>query len=102
MVTDNWENMTEMPDGFPNNNERSIHMTVKIYSTPSCPYCTMAKKYLDSKNVKYEDVDVSTDRAAAAEMVSKSGQRGVPVLDIDGSIIVGFDKDRIDSLILPG
>lgn len=74
-------------------------MTVKVYSTPTCPWCTMAKKYLSEKNVNYEDVDVSKDRNAAAEMVSKSGQRGVPVIDIDGNIIVGFDKDRIDGLI---
>lgn len=74
-------------------------MTVKVYSTPTCPYCTMAKRYLDSKNVQYENIDVSADRNAAAEMVRKSGQRGVPVIDIDGNIIVGFDKDRIDSFI---
>jgi glutaredoxin 3 len=74
-------------------------MSIKIYSTPTCPYCTMAKNYLDSKNVPYEYIDVSTDRAAASEMISKSGQRGVPVLDINGSIVIGFDKDKIDSLI---
>jgi len=74
-------------------------VTVKVYSTPSCPYCTMAKKYLESKNVKYEEFDVSVDRSAAMEMVRKSRQRGVPVLDIDGNIVIGFDKDRIDSLI---
>ncbi|HHW48892.1 MAG TPA: NrdH-redoxin [Clostridiaceae bacterium] len=74
-------------------------MAVKIYTTPSCPYCVMAKKYLDSKNVKYEEIDVSVDRDAAMEMVRKSRQRGVPVLDIDGNIVIGFDKDRIDSLI---
>jgi glutaredoxin-like YruB-family protein len=74
-------------------------MDVKIYSTPTCPYCTMAKKYLDTKNISYEEYDVSVDKNAASDMVSKSGQRGVPVLDIDGNIIVGFDKDRIDSLI---
>jgi len=59
----------------------------------------MAKKYLESKNVKYEEFDVSVDRSAAMEMVRKSRQRGVPVLDIDGNIVIGFDKDRIDSLI---
>lgn len=74
-------------------------MAVKIYTTPACPYCVMAKKYLDSKNVKYEEIDVSVDRNAAMEMVRKSRQRGVPVLDIDGNIVIGFDKDRIDSLI---
>lgn len=74
-------------------------MNVKVYTSPTCPYCSMAKKYLDSKNVRYESYDVSTDSSAAAEMVGKSGQRGVPVIDIDGNIIVGFDKERIDSLI---
>jgi glutaredoxin 3 len=74
-------------------------MSVRVYTTPTCPYCTMAKKYLDSKNVSYESVDVSSDRNAASEMVNKSGQRGVPVIEIDGNIVVGFDKDKIDSLL---
>ena len=74
-------------------------MSVKVYSTPTCPYCTMAKKYLDTKNVQYDDVDVSVNREAAMEMVERSGQRGVPVLDINGSIVIGFDKDKIDSLV---
>lgn len=74
-------------------------MTVKVYSTPTCPWCTTAKKYLDSKNVSYSDLDVSRDRNAAMEMVQKSGQRGVPVLDIDGNIVVGFDQAAIDRLI---
>jgi glutaredoxin len=59
----------------------------------------MAKQYLDSRKINFEDLDVSKDRNAASEMVSKSGQRGVPVLDIDGNIIIGFDKERIDSLL---
>lgn len=74
-------------------------MTVKVYSTPTCPWCTIAKQYLKSKNISYDDLDVSTDRSAAAEMVQKSGQRGVPVLDIDGQIIVGFDQKVIDKLL---
>ncbi len=74
-------------------------MTVKVYSTPSCPWCTVAKNYLTSKHVQFEDVDVSQNREAAVEMVQKSGQRGVPVIDINGSIIVGFDQATIDSLI---
>lgn len=74
-------------------------MTVKVYSTPTCPYCVMAKKYLSSKNISYEDLDVSKDRNAAMEMIQKSGQRGVPVLDINGNIIVGFDQNTIDRLI---
>lgn len=72
---------------------------VKIYSTPTCPWCTRAKQYLASKNIPYTDYDVSKDRNAAMEMIRKSGQQGVPVLDIDGNIVVGFDKERIDSLL---
>ena len=71
-------------------------MKVKVYSTPSCSYCVMAKQYLASKNIAYEDKDVSRDREAAVEMVNKSGQRGVPVLEINGKIIVGFDRNAID------
>lgn len=75
-------------------------MNIKVYSTPTCPYCTMAKKYLDSKNVQYTEYDVSKDRDAATEMINKSGQRGVPVLEINGEIIVGFDKEKIETLIM--
>lgn len=74
-------------------------MTVKVYSTPTCPWCTMAKRYLSSRNVPYEDLDVSVNRDAAMEMIRKSGQRGVPVLDINGNIIVGFDQEAIERLI---
>ena len=74
-------------------------MAIKVYSTPTCPWCTMAKKYLTSKNVAFEEVDVSQNREGATEMVQKSGQRGVPVLDINGEIIVGFDQKIIDRLI---
>lgn len=68
---------------------------VTIYSTPTCPYCEMAKRYLKENNVEFKAIDVSKDTKAATEMVEKSGQMGVPVLDIDGQIIVGFDKDAI-------
>jgi len=74
-------------------------MTVKVYSTPTCPWCTVAKNYLASKNVPYVDYDVSRDRNAAMEMIQKSGQRGVPVIDIEGNIIIGFDQQAIDRLI---
>lgn len=74
-------------------------MSVKVYSTPSCPWCTVAKNYLSSKHVQFEDLDVSKNREAAVEMVQKSGQRGVPVIDFDGKIIVGFDQATLDSLI---
>ena len=68
---------------------------VKIYSTPACPFCIMTKKFLKENNIDFEDIDVSTDQAKAKEMVQKSGQMAVPVLDIDSEIIVGFDKERI-------
>jgi len=74
-------------------------MKVTVYSTPTCPYCVMAKDYLTEKNIPFEDIDVSANPAKAREMILKSGQRGVPVIDIDGNIVVGFDRRRIDELI---
>jgi glutaredoxin 3 len=68
---------------------------VKIYSTPTCPYCIRAKQFLKDQNISFEDVDVSTNREAGEEMIQKSGQMGVPVLDIEGEIVVGFDKAKI-------
>jgi glutaredoxin-like YruB-family protein len=86
-------------------NENQEHKTqnpkpqVIVYSTSTCPYCTMAKDYLSGKGVKFEDVNVSNDRQRAMEMIQKSGQMGVPVLDIKGKIIVGFDRPRIDAAL---
>ena len=68
---------------------------VIIYSTPTCPYCMRAKQFLSDNSIAFEDIDVSTNQTAGEEMVRKSGQMGVPVLDIEGEIIVGFDKERI-------
>ena len=68
---------------------------VIIYSTPTCPYCMRAKQFLSDNSIAFEDIDVSTNQTAGEEMVRKSGQMGVPVLDIAGDIIVGFDKERI-------
>ena len=64
---------------------------VIVYSTPSCPYCNMTKQFLKEHNIEFEDVDVSLDAQAAAEMIVKSGQQGVPVTDIDGNIVIGFN-----------
>lgn len=69
---------------------------ITIYSTPTCGFCKMAKEYLTSKNIAYEEVDVSRDRAAQEQLIAKSGQFGVPVIDVDGKIIVGFDKRKLD------
>lgn len=68
---------------------------VKVYSTVTCPYCRMAKDFLKQNNIAFEEIDVSQNQAATQEMVSKSGQMGVPQIDIDGQIIVGFDKAAI-------
>ena len=72
---------------------------VIVYSTTTCPYCVYAKKYLKEKGVAYEDKNVGIDRAAGQEMVQKSGQMGVPVIDIDGEIIVGFQPNVFDELL---
>lgn len=73
--------------------------TIKIYSTPTCPWCKKAKAYLGEKGIAYESIDVSSNEAAQKEMIDKSGQMGVPVIDIDGKIIVGFDKEEIDKTL---
>lgn len=72
---------------------------VKVYSTPTCPWCIKTKQFLKENNIAFEDIDVSSNQAAAEEMVQKSGQMAVPVLDIDGEIIVGLDKERIKSAL---
>ena len=71
-------------------------MKVKVFSTPTCPYCKMVKSYLDEKGVAYDDVDVTKDAAGRDEMITKSGQMGVPVIDVHGKIIVGFNQPEIE------
>lgn len=68
---------------------------VTIYTTPTCVYCRMAKAFFTEKNVAYTEKDVVTDMKAREEMVQKSGQLGVPVIDVQGTIIVGFDRDAL-------
>lgn len=72
---------------------------VTVYSTPTCSWCTRLKKYFDDHNIKYRDIDVSKDTNAAEDMVKKSGQQGVPQTDINGQMIVGFDKPKINNLL---
>tara|TARA_Y100000031_G_C7858686_1_gene220919 strand:- start:169 stop:399 length:231 start_codon:yes stop_codon:yes gene_type:complete len=74
-------------------------MEVNFYSTSSCPYCKMAKEYLALKGISYKEYDISSDKTAQEEVVKLSGQMGVPVIVINGNIIVGFDKARIDTLL---
>ncbi|MGE5554199.1 MAG: glutaredoxin family protein [Betaproteobacteria bacterium] len=72
---------------------------VKVYSTLTCPWCKVAKDYLRSRDIAFEDIDVGTNRAAAQEMIEVSGQYGVPVITIDGEVVVGFDRAKIDRLL---
>jgi len=72
---------------------------VKVYSTPTCVYCETLKEYLKGKAIDFESIDVSQDQNGLDEMIKKSGQMGVPVIDINGTIVVGFDKAKINSLL---
>jgi glutaredoxin-like YruB-family protein len=72
---------------------------VKVYSTPTCPYCIRAKEYLKQKNINFQDTDVSSDRTSLEEMVKLTGQMGVPVIIIDANIVIGFDRAKINSLL---
>ena len=72
---------------------------VIIFTTPTCTYCRAAKRYLRQRGIRFKDVDVSRDPAAARDMVRRSGQSGVPVLDIGGKIVVGFNREKIDQLL---
>ena len=72
---------------------------VTIYTTPTCGHCAAAKRYLKEHRVPFREVDVSRDPASAAEMKRKSGQQAVPVIDVNGRIIVGFDKRRVNAAL---
>jgi glutaredoxin 3 len=72
---------------------------VIVFSTPTCSFCNQAKLYFRQKGIRFRDVDVSRDQAAARDMVRRSGQQGVPVIDIGGRIIVGFDRPKINQLL---
>lgn len=72
---------------------------VKVYSTAVCPWCYRAKQWLEEHGVRYEDIDVGTDQAKAREMIEKSGQMSVPVIEANGQIIVGFDEAKLKSAL---
>ncbi len=74
-------------------------MAVSIYTTPSCTFCVKAKQWLRENRISYKEFNVATDQKKADEMVRKSGQMGVPVLDVHGKIIVGFDRDKIKAAL---
>jgi len=72
---------------------------VIVYSTTTCPFCVMVKDWLKGKSVKYDDFNVGLNQDKAKEMMEKSGQMGVPVIDIDGEIIIGFDKPKLEAAL---
>ena len=74
-------------------------MKVEIYSTPTCPYCIKAKKFFKENKIKFIDYNVAEDQEMAKKMVEKTGQMGVPVIVIDGEIVIGFDKPKIEKLL---
>lgn len=74
-------------------------LMIKVFSTPFCIYCVSLKQFLKEHNIEFEEVDVSKDKTAQEEMIKKSGQMGVPVIEIDGEIIVGFNKNKISELL---
>ena len=74
-------------------------MTIKIYTTPTCAFCHAEKEFLKEHNIAFEEFDVAANAQARQEMIQKTGQMGVPVTDIDGEIVVGFDKARLNKLL---
>lgn len=77
----------------------SSSMSVKLYTTPFCVYCKMTKEFFKANDVQYEELNVAADAKAREEMIQKSGQFGVPVVDINGQIVIGFDKARLTELL---
>jgi len=74
-------------------------MRIKIYTTETCPFCDMAKDFFKKKKLPFTEVDVSTNHKAAVEMIAKSGQMGVPVIEIDSEIVKGFDVPKINEIL---
>ena len=82
-----------------NQDEQKPQKRVTVYSTPTCSWCNRLKQYLRKNNIRFKDVDVSKDQKAAEAMVKRGGQQGVPQTDINGQIVIGFDKKKIDQLL---
>jgi glutaredoxin-like YruB-family protein len=79
--------------------KEAIVKNVTIYSTPTCPFCIRAKQYLKEKNIQFTDYDVGSNPDKADEMIKKSGQMGVPVIEVGESVIIGFDKEKINEAL---
>jgi len=74
-------------------------MNIKVYSTPGCPWCNVAKDFFKSHDINFQDIDVSIDQKSAEEMIKKSGQMGVPVIEIDDKIVIGFNKPVLEEIL---
>lgn len=72
---------------------------IKVYSVPNCPWCEKVKKYLNSKKVDYEYINIKDDLEARKELIELTNQTSVPVIDIDGNIVIGFEKDKLDQFL---
>ncbi|AYF54615.1 NrdH-redoxin [Clostridium botulinum C] len=72
---------------------------IKVYSVPNCPWCEKVKKYLNSKKVDYEYINIKDDLQAREELIELTNQTSVPVIDIDGNIVIGFEKDKLDQFL---
>lgn len=76
-----------------------MNQKIQIYTTPACPYCHMAKEYFKSKNLAFEEYDVLKDLQKREEMIKETGAMGVPVIKINGKIVIGFNKGKINELL---
>ncbi len=74
-------------------------MNVKVYSTPFCSYCVTLKAFLEKHSIEFQNIDVSVDKEAAQEMIRKTEQTGVPVVEIDDQIVIGFNREKISELL---
>jgi len=72
---------------------------IKVYGVPGCPFCKKTKEFLKSKGLNFEDIDVAADHDMAKEMIKKSGQMSVQTIEIDGKIVIGFNKEKMENLL---
>ena len=79
--------------------EEQVQKRVTVYSSPSCSWCGTLKKHLDVHGIRYQEINIASNQVAAEEMVKKSGKQGVPQTDINGQMVVGFDKAKLNSLL---
>ena len=79
--------------------EKKQQTKIRVFTTPSCVYCVTLEAFLNEHNIEFEEIDVAEDEKAREEMIKKSGQMGVPVIEIDGEIIIGFDRKKIIELL---